>query len=79
MRILSGNINLEVKDFGSKTEAAVKKFQKENGLDADGIVGPKTYAMLMQEDHKYTLDQVKNAVISKGYEWFEEGDYNINI
>ena len=66
-------------DFGSKTEAAVKKFQKENGLDADGIVGLKTYAALMQEDHKYTLDQIKHAVISKGHEWFEDGDYNINI
>ena len=66
-------------DFGPKTEDAVKDFQKENGLSADGIVGPKTYEALMQEDHKYTLDQIKEAVISKGYEWFEEGDFNVNI
>jgi peptidoglycan hydrolase-like protein with peptidoglycan-binding domain len=26
-------------DFGQKTEAAVKKWQTENGLTADGIVG----------------------------------------
>ena len=26
--------------YGSKTEAAVKLFQKKNGLTADGIVGP---------------------------------------
>ena len=29
--------------FGSGTEAAVKKFQKDNGLVADGIVGSKTW------------------------------------
>lgn len=29
--------------FGSGTEAAVKAWQSENGLTADGIVGPKTW------------------------------------
>src|SRR5690606_17765463 len=28
--------------FGSRTESAVKAFQKDNGLVVDGIVGPKT-------------------------------------
>ena len=32
--------------FGAKTEAAVKQFQKANGLTADGIVGKKTLAAL---------------------------------
>ncbi len=27
----------------------------------------------------YTIDQIKTAVIRKGYQWFETGDYNINI
>ena len=32
--------------FGSKTESAVKSFQKKNGLTADGGVGPATLAAL---------------------------------
>lgn len=27
----------------------------------------------------YTREQIKNAVESKGYKWFEGGDYNLNI
>lgn len=30
--------------FGQGTETAVKEFQRQNGLVADGIVGPKTWA-----------------------------------
>ena len=33
-------------DFGKCTEAAVKRFQRDRGLAADGICGPKTYAEL---------------------------------
>jgi uncharacterized lipoprotein YddW (UPF0748 family) len=34
-------------EFGSLTQSAVKKFQKDNRLEIDGVVGPKTYAKLM--------------------------------
>jgi len=33
-------------DFGSKTESAVKDFQRKQGLTADGVVGPKTWKAL---------------------------------
>jgi putative chitinase len=33
--------------FGPKTEAAVKAWQSEHGLAADGIVGDKTWAVIM--------------------------------
>ena len=33
-------------DFGSVTEIAVKKFQKENGLYVDGIAGIQTLVTL---------------------------------
>lgn len=32
--------------YGAKSKAAVKSFQRKNGLTADGIVGPKTAAAL---------------------------------
>lgn len=36
--------------FGNKTVAAVKAFQKANGLVADGVVGPMTYEALDNVD-----------------------------
>jgi putative chitinase len=42
-------ISPAVTNFGPKTEEAVKAFQKKNGLTADGIVGPKTWEMIMGE------------------------------
>ena len=34
-------------DFGSSTDSAVKKYQAENGLEADGSVGPLTWAKIL--------------------------------
>ena len=35
-------------DFGAKTEAGVRLFQKDNGLTVDGIVGVKTWTKLLK-------------------------------
>ena len=32
--------------YGTRTQSAVRKFQKDRGFDADGIAGPKTLAAL---------------------------------
>ena len=40
--------------FGDKTEAALKKFQRENDLTADGIFGPNT-------KEKFKLKQYKSG------------------
>ncbi|MGN0773834.1 MAG: peptidoglycan-binding protein [Candidatus Ventricola sp.] len=38
--------------YGSLTKEAVRKFQKDNGLSADGVAGPKTIAKIMEEASK---------------------------
>jgi len=37
-------------DFGDMTEMAVREFQKENGLEVDGVAGKNTFAALMAAD-----------------------------
>lgn len=36
-------------DFGNETEAAVKRFQADRGLEVDGIIGEQTYKVLMNK------------------------------
>ena len=80
-----------VGNFGPKTEEAVKAWQTKNGLTPDGVVGPATLAKMgivvdstpapakPKAAPKYTATQVKTAVASKGYKWFEGKDLMLNI
>jgi peptidoglycan hydrolase-like protein with peptidoglycan-binding domain len=36
-------------DFGPKTQAAVERFQSNNNLAVDGIVGPQTWQVLHEQ------------------------------
>lgn len=41
-------------NFGNVTETAVLNFQRKNGLKPDGIVGPRTWAVLSKQESKIT-------------------------
>ena len=41
--------------FGAKTDAAVRQYQADNGLEADGIVGANTWSMLLGREQVTTL------------------------
>lgn len=53
--------------FGSGTRAAVSAFQRDQGLDADGIVGPRTWAALE------VGGQVERAD-DRSPSWHDDGD-----
>jgi putative chitinase len=52
--------------FGPKTEAAVKSWQKANGLKDDGVVGDATWAKLFGESAPVATVVKENVVIPSG-------------
>jgi len=41
--------------YGSKTKAAVKAYQAEKGLKADGVCGPKTWLMILTNEQEASI------------------------
>ncbi len=52
-------------DFGNETEAVVKQFQRHNGLDDDGIIGPKTWTKLNDPNTKCPQNIYPGYIIEK--------------
>jgi putative chitinase len=55
-----------VGNFGPKTEEAVKIWQAAHGLTADGIVGDKTWAMIMGEEEHPAQQAVAQTTNTTG-------------
>ena len=53
-----------VGNFGPKTEEAVKLWQAAHGLTADGIVGDKTWGMIMGESDEVHSTPAAQAVVA---------------
>lgn len=66
--------------YGSKTASAVRAFQRDNGLAADGIAGPQTFAAL-QNPAKTSVDksQVKSNVIANTSELVKTAKQYIGV
>ena len=68
--------NLEVDGvFGKKTEAAVKDYQANNGLDVDGIVGEQTWGSLTGSSSGKSKTDNKVANTDFSYNDFTYDDY----
>ena len=71
-------------DFGPATEAAVIKYQKENGLTPDGLVGRGTWSKLftvVSEESKIEIDltKLKGHIPEEVYEQIPEACEKFNI
>ena len=63
VKLLQQKLHLDpVGNFGPKTEEAVKIWQAAHGLTADGVVGDKTWAMIMGEESHPQVQQQAVAV-----------------
>ena len=47
-------------NFGPNTDKKVKEWQKSKGLVADGVIGSKSWAIILQDQNKTSMTQVDN-------------------
>ena len=67
VKLLQKKLHLDpVGNFGPKTEEAVKLWQAAHGLTADGVVGDKTWAMIMGEEEHPVQQQAVVVANSTG-------------
>lgn len=68
--------------YGTKTRAAVRAFQKANGLTADGIAGKKTFAAVQAEIDQKAKPEEEEAEEAGGQvldlHWFNEKSFYNN-
>ncbi|UQA57702.1 peptidoglycan-binding protein [Polyangium aurulentum] len=56
--------------FGAGTERAVKTFQRRNGLLDDGVVGPRTWELLLQKKTSDIGSSVRDTPVATGSHCF---------
>ena len=61
-------------DFGPGSEGAVVQFQTDNGLTADGIVGPNTWQALCLTAAPQQQQEEQSAVTSESSEFEDSGE-----
>ena len=67
VKLLQTKLGIDpIGNFGPKTEEAVKIWQTAHGLTADGIVGDKTWAMIMGEESHPVVQQAVAVANSTG-------------